>query len=59
MFNYRGNPPVQQARTMMQTDMTGDLRFIHGAYQQDWMADPLPIKQSDCWYGKGPRIRSF
>jgi predicted dehydrogenase len=39
-FNYRGNPLVQQARSMIKRNEIGNLFFIHGAYLQDWMADP-------------------
>ena len=39
-FNYRGNPLVQQARTMIARGETGDVSFVHGHYLQDWMADP-------------------
>lgn len=39
-FNYRGNPLVQQMRTMAHSGEIGDLRFIHGFYLQDWMTDP-------------------
>jgi len=39
MFNYRGNPVVQQARAMVQSGEVGVLNFIHGFYLQDWMAD--------------------
>jgi len=36
-FNYRGNPLVQQARTMIQKGEIGPPRFIHGYYLQDWL----------------------
>jgi predicted dehydrogenase len=36
-FNYRGNPLVQQARTMIQKGQVGPPRFIHGYYLQDWL----------------------
>jgi predicted dehydrogenase len=39
-FNYRGNPLVQQARSMIASGETGDISFIHGFYLQDWMTDP-------------------
>jgi predicted dehydrogenase len=39
-FNYRGNPLVQQARTMVAKGETGGLSFVHGYYLQDWMTDP-------------------
>jgi len=39
-FNYRGNPLVQQARSMVLRGDTADLSFVHGYYLQDWMTDP-------------------
>src|SRR5215471_12075652 len=39
-FNYRGNPMVQQARTMIAAGDIGDVRYIHGAYLQDWLIHP-------------------
>ena len=39
-FNYRGNPLVQQARSMVSRGDTADLSFVHGYYLQDWMTDP-------------------
>lgn len=36
-FNYRGNPLVQQARTMVAKGEIGAPRFIHGSYLQDWL----------------------
>ena len=36
-FNYRGNPLVQQARTMVAKGEIGPPRFIHGQYLQDWL----------------------
>lgn len=36
-FNYRGNPLVQQARTMIQKGQVGAPRFVHGYYLQDWL----------------------
>ncbi|HEX3472536.1 MAG TPA: Gfo/Idh/MocA family oxidoreductase, partial [Silvibacterium sp.] len=39
-FNYRGNPLVQQARSMIARGETQDLTFVHGHYLQDWMTDP-------------------
>ncbi len=36
-FNYRGNPLVQQARTMVAKGEIGLPRFIHGYYLQDWL----------------------
>ncbi len=42
-FNYRGNPLVQQARSMVakgEGGPTGNVSFVHGHYLQDWMTDP-------------------
>jgi predicted dehydrogenase len=39
-FNYRGNPMVQQARTMIAAGDIGDVRYVHGAYLQDWLIHP-------------------
>lgn len=39
-FNYRGNPLVQQARSMVASGECGHLSFVHGFYLQDWMTDP-------------------
>jgi len=39
-FNYRGNPLVQQARSMVVNGDTEGLAFVHGYYLQDWMTDP-------------------
>jgi predicted dehydrogenase len=39
-FNYRGNPMVQQARTMVNAGDIGDVRYVHGAYLQDWLLHP-------------------
>lgn len=39
-FNYRGNPLLQQMRAMARSEEIGDLRFVHGAYLQDWMTNP-------------------
>jgi predicted dehydrogenase len=36
-FNYRFNPLVQQARTMIARGEIGDVRFVHGQYLQDWL----------------------
>ncbi|HEX3846556.1 MAG TPA: Gfo/Idh/MocA family oxidoreductase [Steroidobacteraceae bacterium] len=38
-FNYRGNPLVQQARTLAGAGELGELCFVHGHYLQDWLAD--------------------
>jgi predicted dehydrogenase len=39
-FNYRGNPLVQQARSMIAGGEIGDLHFAHGGYLQDWLLQP-------------------
>ena len=39
-FNYRGNPLVQQARTMIAGREAGRPHFVHGAYLQDWLLKP-------------------
>jgi predicted dehydrogenase len=39
VFNYRGNPLIQHARSMVRSGEIGALHFIHGYYLQDWMAD--------------------
>ena len=39
-FNYRGNPLVQQARSMVASGATGGAAFVHGQYLQDWLTDP-------------------
>jgi predicted dehydrogenase len=38
-FNYRGNPLVQQARSMVSRGELGPLCYVHGQYLQDWLAD--------------------
>ncbi len=38
-FNYRGNPLVQEARSMIAKGELGRLFFVHGAYLQDWLFD--------------------
>jgi predicted dehydrogenase len=39
-FNYRGNPLVQQARTMIAAGEIGPVHHVHGAYLQDWLLKP-------------------
>jgi len=39
-FNYRGNPLVQQARSMIAAGEIGEPHFVHGAYLQDWLLHP-------------------
>jgi predicted dehydrogenase len=36
-FSYRGNPLLQQARTMIARGDIGTPRFMHGYYLQDWL----------------------
>ena len=36
-FNYRGNPLVQQARTMIANGDIGRPLLVHGRYLQDWL----------------------
>lgn len=38
-FNYRGNPLVQQARSMLSQNQIGRPVFIHGHYLQDWLTE--------------------
>ena len=38
-FNYRGNPLIQQARSMVAESAIGSVTFIHGHYLQDWMTN--------------------
>jgi predicted dehydrogenase len=40
VFNYRGNPLVQQARLMISRGELGSIHFIHGEYLQDWLLEP-------------------
>jgi predicted dehydrogenase len=37
MFNYRGNPLVQQARTAVLRGDVGVPHLLHGSYLQDWL----------------------
>lgn len=39
-FTYRGYPMVQRARALVANGDLGTLRLVHGAYLQDWLADP-------------------
>ena len=39
MFNYRGNPLVQQMRAMVAADEIGSPVFVKGQYLQDWLTD--------------------
>ena len=39
MFNYRGNPLVQEARARIARGDLGPLSFVYGHYLQDWLAD--------------------
>src|SRR4029434_4991897 len=36
-FNYRGNPMVQQARTVIARGDLGTPHFLYGHYLQDWL----------------------
>lgn len=38
-FNYRGNPLVQQARSMVAAGQLGPVHLVHGAYLQDWLLE--------------------
>ena len=40
MFNYRGNPLVQEARARVASGAIGPVHFVHGAYLQDWLLEP-------------------
>jgi len=40
IFNYRGNPCVQQARHMVAHGDVGTPHFVHGEYLQDWLLEP-------------------
>jgi predicted dehydrogenase len=39
MFNYRGNPLVQEARARISRGELGRPHFIHGHYFQDWLLE--------------------
>jgi predicted dehydrogenase len=39
-FNYRGNPLVHEARSMIASGELGPVHFVHGAYLQDWLLYP-------------------
>ena len=39
-FNYRGNPLVQQARSMIARGEAGRMSFVHGCYLQDYLTSP-------------------
>ena len=38
-FTYRGYPMVRRARATVAAGDLGDVRLIHGAYLQDWLAE--------------------
>ncbi len=40
VFNYRGNPCIQQARQIIANGELGPAHFVHGAYLQDWLQEP-------------------
>ena len=53
-FNYRGTPPVQEARSRIARQEIGPVRFIHGAYLQDWLLEDTDYSwRLDCDKG-GP-----
>jgi predicted dehydrogenase len=39
-LTYRGYPMVRRARAAIATGELGDVRLVHGAYLQDWLARP-------------------
>ena len=39
-LTYRGYPMVRRARAAVADGEVGEIRLIHGAYIQDWLADP-------------------
>jgi predicted dehydrogenase len=39
-YTYRGYPMVRRARRLVADGHLGDLRLVHGAYIQDWLAEP-------------------
>ena len=39
-YTYRGYPMVRRARALVAGGELGELRLVHGAYIQDWLADP-------------------
>ena len=39
MFNYRGNPLVQEARARIGRGEIGRPHFVHGRYLQDWLLE--------------------
>ena len=39
-FTYRGYPMVERARALVASGDLGSIRLVHGAYLQDWLADP-------------------
>jgi predicted dehydrogenase len=39
MFNYRGNPLVQEARIRVRRGDIGKPHFLHGHYLQDWLLE--------------------
>ena len=39
-FTYRGYPMVRRARAMVRSTDIGEVRLAHGAYLQDWLAQP-------------------
>ncbi len=39
-YTYRGYPMVRRARALVANGELGELRLLHGAYLQDWLAEP-------------------
>jgi predicted dehydrogenase len=39
-LTYRGYPMVRRAKAIIRDGGIGDVRLVHGAYLQDWLADP-------------------
>jgi predicted dehydrogenase len=39
MFNYRGNPLIQEARARVRRGEIGRPHFVHGHYLQDWLLE--------------------
>lgn len=45
--NYSGYPMVRQARDMVATGELGEIRLVQVEYPQDWLTEPLDIKQAE------------
>ncbi|MBN2050230.1 MAG: Gfo/Idh/MocA family oxidoreductase [Spirochaetales bacterium] len=51
-YTYTGYPAVKQAREMIKNGEIGDIRFIHGEYSQEWLAEPVeqdPSNKQAVW----------